>query len=373
MPPIDGVSNLGVSLGLDPRTPSGAAQAQTGMLRGEQVRVADDPQSILADAAEELSQAHQDKGEAKRLEDREVATDTGDAILKIEEINLYLEAMHRSDDRAKLDATADRILQRKQDDLSPRQEARGQFADVSDQYAALQYALEKGKSSGTPAQVLAAIRDGLAELEEDHGERIRAGFNAVAGLHGYATDATSAEAFRDTYRDVVLGKEGLAATLDEVLQRHGLAEFPRVVPSLVRALGEDLQSLRPTRDAERLQATLRDLNNLEIALTVHDNARELSERLQREFTATGFDPLAMMKEVVGLTGERWVSGSRITGIAEGFGLRDPQPQIGFLTGAKAIVRDLPVRVFSDPDARLSLVNAVQDALDAAIDREEAGA
>lgn len=78
----------------------------------------------------------------------------------------------------------------------------------------------------------------------------------------------------------------------------------------------------------------------------------------------------LMKELVTITGEKWVGASRFAGIADRFGARDTQARILFLTGIKGLMRDMPVEVFQDPDARQSILNAAQEALDLAIEMEE---
>jgi type III secretion protein W len=46
------------------------------------------------------------------------------------------------------------------------------------------------------------------------------------------------------------------------------------------------------------------------------------------------------------------------------------PTIVFLTGMKKILRELPEKAFADRNARFAMVDAVQDALDTAIEQEE---
>jgi type III secretion system TyeA family effector delivery regulator len=46
------------------------------------------------------------------------------------------------------------------------------------------------------------------------------------------------------------------------------------------------------------------------------------------------------------------------------------PNIVFLSGIKKMLREMPDRAFADRNARLSMVDAVQDALDKAIEAEE---
>lgn len=57
-------------------------------------------------------------------------------------------------------------------------------------------------------------------------------------------------------------------------------------------------------------------------------------------------------------------------LARDMGLAEGAPTIVFLSGIKNILRGLPDKAFIDKNARLSMVDAVQDALDAAIEAEE---
>lgn len=78
----------------------------------------------------------------------------------------------------------------------------------------------------------------------------------------------------------------------------------------------------------------------------------------------------LMKELVTITGEKWVGASRFAALADRRGLKEPAPRIIFLTGVKELMRTLPVLVFEDPEIRQSILNAAQEALDAAIDLED---
>lgn len=78
----------------------------------------------------------------------------------------------------------------------------------------------------------------------------------------------------------------------------------------------------------------------------------------------------LMKELVNITGEKWVSASRFNAMADRFGATDVRTRIAFLAGLKGLVRDMPVKVFTDLDARHAILVAAQEALDAAIDAEE---
>jgi type III secretion system TyeA family effector delivery regulator len=57
-------------------------------------------------------------------------------------------------------------------------------------------------------------------------------------------------------------------------------------------------------------------------------------------------------------------------LARELGVAPGEPTIVFLSGIKKILRELPEKAFTDKNARLAMVDAVQDALDQAIEAEE---
>ena len=276
---IDGPApqNLTQSTGT-PSTPM-----QTGAWKGEQLEVMDTSRSVLADAAEEITMTLAEKAEEKRLDERKAEPQKEVDLQKIEEVMLYLEQMQGkgAESKEKLEETAKKILQGKRDGNSPREEARRSFEDVTEQFMALSYAAQMGKQQGASAERMEAIHEAIAELEDDFGPQIHAGIAAAAGARELGADAAGSQQFRETYRDVVLGKGDLAGTFDKLIEEHGIESFPRVVPALIKALGEDLSSVRPSREPERMQAIVSDLYNLEVAVTVLEQSRELAETVRK--------------------------------------------------------------------------------------------
>lgn len=78
---------------------------------------------------------------------------------------------------------------------------------------------------------------------------------------------------------------------------------------------------------------------------------------------------ALAIELVDLTAQRWTTARTVSDIADKFGVQDLPHRIAFLTGVKNVLRELPVKIFEDPDARAALLDATQEALDAAIEGE----
>lgn len=77
--------------------------------------------------------------------------------------------------------------------------------------------------------------------------------------------------------------------------------------------------------------------------------------------------LAGIVEIIGGTNALAMQFDRL---ARELGIPEGAPTIVFLSGIKKILRELPDKAFIDKNARLSMVDAVQDALDAAIEAEE---
>ena len=78
----------------------------------------------------------------------------------------------------------------------------------------------------------------------------------------------------------------------------------------------------------------------------------------------------IMAEVLELKDARFVDGTKITSLVNRFSLRGIEARIYFLRELHQIIRKLPLKIFNDEQDRQRLLDAVQDALDRAIDEEE---
>ena len=340
---------------------------QQGSMLGERAVRLQDGEVSLTDSAEELSLHMAEKTEEKHHAERKVKSEKAFETLHADEIVEFLEDSHDVDVQAKLHELADKLLKQ---GGSPRQEADRAFGDnAAKQYLGLQYALRQGEKDGADPDVLEAIRDALADLELESGPQIRAGLNTMKTAGQFAPDSAGVERFQETYRDIVLGEATLAKTLDLALERFGTQDVGRGLKSLIGALGQDLAATRPSTDPNRLQSLLTDMYHLEVAATVLESCGELSDKLAGQ----GEKPLdsgRLMRDMVGLTSEKWTSESRFTKLAQDHGVATPTGTIAFLNGTRGMLRDLPVQIYADADTRQNLLNALQGALDTAIDAEE---
>lgn len=360
--PAPGSTSLGQPTDLD----AGQPQAQTGSLMGESAVLLKDELASLEDAAEELSLHMAEKTESKHHAERKIKPERTQDLMQPAKIIEMLEETRDPSAQAKLEALVTKLLS---GGGSPRQMTAQAFEDVSQQYLALQYALSTGTQEGIDAERLESLRDALADLEADCGPQIRAGLNALGSASAFAADAPGVQVFQNTYRDIVLGENSLGKTLGLALDRFGGKDIARGLQQLIAALGQDLSSTRPSTSPARLQALTSDLYHLQVAATVLEGCADLSGKLRTQALGAP-DSERLMHDLVDLTGEKWLGASRLSSLAQQHGIASPQGHVGFLTGIKSLLRELPVPVFPDVDARQATLDAVQNALDGAIDQEE---
>lgn len=79
----------------------------------------------------------------------------------------------------------------------------------------------------------------------------------------------------------------------------------------------------------------------------------------------------LMKEILPLKDQRWVDGAKVTAVVDRLGIRHVEARIYFLRELLSIIRRLPEKIYATPDDRFRLLAATQEALDRAVDEEEA--
>lgn len=342
---------------------------QSGAYRGENL-VSEDVTSSLLDAAEELSLYVAEKVEHKRFEARKIGVESPMDVMQAEEITAYLDAAKTFDDPQKLVALCKRMQSGQED---PQQLARQETQNPTEQYLLLQYALRSDDRNSPTDTALVLLREAISDLYADHGPQICASLNtiSVAAQHGESRENISN--FQSTYCDVILGDGTLAQTLTRVLAQVTGSEsndFVRTLRDLIKALGLDLSATRPSSDPSHLHALIQDLYQLEVTATIIDFCKELSQTLAKRHQIADFPALALMKEMIAVTEEKWVSASRFAALPIRFGIESVTAEITLLSAALKILRNLPVKVFPDMDIRQSILVAAQEAVDCAIDKEE---
>ncbi|WP_435248656.1 TyeA family type III secretion system gatekeeper subunit [Vibrio sp. nBUS_14] len=78
----------------------------------------------------------------------------------------------------------------------------------------------------------------------------------------------------------------------------------------------------------------------------------------------------LMSDVIALVEQRWVGSAEIWNLVNAMELASTERKIGFFRELHKLIRHIPIDVFNDEEQRQNLIQAVQKALDEAIDLEE---
>ena len=80
----------------------------------------------------------------------------------------------------------------------------------------------------------------------------------------------------------------------------------------------------------------------------------------------------LMKELLDMTTQRWIDPDRFIQILAKIGIRKSEMRIYFLTQLRERVRLTPLKLYPVPETREKILDALQQAMDIEIAREEGG-
>jgi type III secretion protein W len=342
-----------------------ASAPARGEWNGLAVSVSDDPASLLADAAEELTFSASEKVERDLSERKK--PEKGEKVRRIVPPAEALQRM-RERHREKLEGVLAAIRASGRDPAAFRRALDG-FSDPTERHAALLWLEERLADSPSLAEAVAGER---GRLEAEFGPEIQAGYN-IDGVD--ASGAGGPEQGRDAYRRTILGRGGISATLEAVLERCSGDDFVARVDFLRLAVGADISAALPSIDKRELESMNNDLFQLR---ALGNFTREFGGDLAMLREKRGKPPLpgaglGALRLICKAKDERLID---LGGLASSLALereRDPSYDVAALTGAHNLIHRLPERLFADGDSRQRLLAASQKLLDAAVDLEESQA
>jgi hypothetical protein len=155
--------------------------------------------------------------------------------------------------------------------------------------------------------------------------------------------------------------------------------FNRVVHTLIELLGRDMESANPSRDRDLLVAVREGLFRTEVAGQLFDQIKSFRKLLTKHFPEAANTPFdarrhtEIAKKTAKLSVQPMGGRSTIVDILREFGvdMENTQMAIFAITQFIEMVRNLPLKFFSEQDHRLQTITALQHELDKLIVLEEA--
>lgn len=276
--------------------------AKTGTTpQGQRFDVAQNASSVLvksnsdmSDSMEELSVSIAEKMEEK-LKEIHAGRKASVMLASVSQVQDFMEHMRKSTSMQQLEALAKRVLSQGGSPGQMLKMVKEQFKeDSASQYMALQFIASYAKDSGASADKQEMLQEAINILEEDHGDAIFAVVNAAEAGHAYGANEAQVQQFVTGYKEVVLDKNSLSDILGTVLslitpkeeastQEAAPTEkqYQGVIDHLIKAVGNDINALRPSRDPEKLHVVLKDLQLLHVLNSVLDNCRIAAQGVKK--------------------------------------------------------------------------------------------
>ena len=353
-----------------PGMAAGFAAAQ-GSLFGNAVVEAESPMSLLADAAEELTFAA-DTTDDFELDERKERDKMEKALS--ERVKMYRQLMNEKGEAQQIDQLKDAIRAREGQENALRQ-ARRHFPDPSDAWAALksvQEALEEDPS--VPRDVLKEalddIQSALDVLDAEQGPAIRAGVQGALAARGFE-GLDGLDGLRGLYRHAVCDFTDVNALYAHIQEHYG-DDFDQALNFLYKAIANDLATDVPSMETKHLEHVNANLGELRSLQSAHSLCATLMARWAVVHGVTcGLDAMKLLGAVVALRQEHFLGASQVNAIAAQAGPPDIERKVLFLQELLNIARSFSPTLFDGPEGRMKVLDAVQDAVDAAIVEEDA--
>ena len=355
---------------------AGAGQ-KVGTFKTAEVRVIDQ-NSLLADAAEELTSTRSEETE-KDVSERDVEdgrkADSLERFMQLAEINELMKTLgdlHKKDLHRGLKAL---LRQQSRDPQDLRRQSEEQFKEPSHQYAALKCLVEALKARGAPAEQIEAAEKALSGLMEEHGPAIKAAINIGPTAGSFAkNDLGPVPDLRDAYRTNIHDYQAISGVIDDLVKRFGEAKLKQSIEFMLSALASDLESGGSSIDKTQLGLIMSDMNRLKTMSTMLGNCDLLMRNAKKMGSKASFTPVSLLREIAPLQNAARVLPDQMTAIPDHAGLQDIEHQIRFLNDLHEVIRLIPLESYEKPENRTKLLEAIDSALiekgDLELDLEE---
>ncbi len=354
------------------QTGAAAQQTETSVVRGSfmgnSVEQVPSPESLLADAAEELSFSA-DTTDDFELEERKER----DKIKKAEEerVKLYQELMHEAGKSEQLNNLRDSLCSRA-DSRRALDKVREYFPDPSDAWAALRQMQEELRREGAAKPLLDDVNAALGDMEAQEGPAIRAGIQGALAAAGFG-ELGGRDEMRDFYRQTVCEFSSVNEVFAHIVDKYG-ADFDKAMDFLFSALSSDMAADTPSMGMRHLESVHDSLGKVRLTQSAYRLCETMMERWANVHGVKpqkgGLTAMELLGDIVGLRDKRFIGAVQIEGILAKAGAPDIEREVLFLQELLNTARKFPVALFDDEQGRMKVLDAVQEAVDRAVERED---
>ncbi len=340
---------------------------QQGTFMGHTVAVTESPESLLADAAEELgfsvdNTKDYDVNERKQRDKSDLS--------QLERIRLYEELMHKAGKGEKLNQLVESIKKRSTDSRSIERQAREAFPDPADAWAALKSIAQQLRAEGGDPEQIGRIEQAAASLEKTDGQAIRTGMQGALSSVGYESLDTT-DSLKDLYRDTVGEFSSVNEVFASIKQAYG-DNFETAMDFLFSAITSDINSEVPSMEKSHLESVHTKLGLVRLTQSGFRLCKAQMERWENVHGIKNcpLDAMGLLGEIINLRGKSFLSGANIKQIVDKANPPDVEHEVFFTQDLLKTTREFPSALFDDDSGRMTVLTAVQEAVDDVVQRED---
>ena len=175
------------------------------------------------------------------------------------------------------------------------------------------------------------------------------------------------------YRNSVAEFNDVNAVFAYVQKEFGTASFERVMDFLFATLSADLASDLPSMETKHLEQLHGTLGQVRLVQSTFVHCEDLLKRWEKVHNvphAGGLTAMNLVDDLVRCRNERFLGAFQIEEIASKAHAPDIEHEVLFLQDMLQMTQRLPVNFFEDMAGRTKMIDAMQEALDKAVQRED---
>ncbi len=372
-------TDLRIDQGQDIRPSSRLASEKkntTGVFMGQKVNVKSSPQSLLADAAEELTLTFNFSDKFAREKRKE--KQSFDRI-DPKRARLYRDSMAQMGKAEQLETLRNDLLSRENANAEwCLQQSTKYFEDSTDAWTALfglKESLEQGLIASKDKDLQDNVRLAMQNLEERQGEAI------AAGLMGATEARAEGERFaplgeptvlRDFYRNVLCDFENAEGVFKVMKERWTALDFEKGLDFLFHVLSIDLASDLPSMGKAHLENTLTNLGKVRLLQSAYVLFSAVLERWKTVHKQGNSQLQAMdlLDDMLHLASERYLGTMHTDSIVQKAKAPTIELEVLFTQDLLGAVRKTPAQLYGGDEGLSKIVETFQTSLDCAIERED---
>lgn len=343
-----------------------AAEAAKGLFMGHAVAASASPESILADAAEELGFAV-DSTDDYEIDERK-ERDASDIAEKLR--RMYEVLMHEAGKSEKMHQLVDSLKQAA-NRQAMRHALQQAFGDPTDAWCALSWALEalEEDASVDPARK-SEVRALLADYQKENLQTIKLGLTGAVTA-GDFPEVGGPDAGRDLYRQSVGEFSSVNEVFADIKAKYG-DNFEKAMDFLFAAISSDIDSETPSMGRAHLESVHTKLGLVRLTQSAYRLCEDVMDRWDKVHGVhvCPMKSMDLLSEIVALRGNHYLGARQIQSICAKAAAPDIEHEVLFVQELMGAVRKFPVALFDDEKGRMTVMDAVQAAIDEAVERED---